>query len=248
MSRRQLYPVNIANPATFTRCDLYGVYIYFIPRTPPYYYIRGAGARYKTPLPERCKRGRESRCACGLQTARNCGQPTSHSTNENWPPRARRGTLPTSRPKPTGAPRGKDGGNPATLLGSRYCQPMGAVGHTDEVNTTNRVTLFAGDASDSRPLLRVNPRKLNENPRKGKTDERTKHTKSGSEIDRRARRQGTAGNLHRGLRDTRDPASGKRPEAAPGDRRPCKARTGNRPGADRSTAAGPAVVSMRGRP
>lgn len=36
----------------------------------------------------------------------------------------------------------KDGGNPSTLRGSRYCQPMGAVGHTDEVNTTNRVTLF----------------------------------------------------------------------------------------------------------
>ena len=143
--------------------------------------------------------------------------------------------------------RGRAAGTPSR--GSRVLPARGRVGHTDEVNKTNRVTLFAGAASDSRPLLRVNPRKLNENPRKGKTDERTKHTKSGSEIDRRARRQGTAGKLRRDIRDTRDPASGKRPDAAPpGDRRQRKARAGNRPGADRSTAAGPAVVSMRWRP
>lgn len=33
---------------------------------------------------------------------------TRRHSDENGPPRARRGTLPTSRPKPTGAPRGKD--------------------------------------------------------------------------------------------------------------------------------------------
>ena len=51
MSRRQLYPVNIANPATFTRCDLYGVYIYFIPRTPPYiiYGVRVRGIKHPCP-------------------------------------------------------------------------------------------------------------------------------------------------------------------------------------------------------
>ena len=158
MSRRQLYPVNIANPATFTRCDLYGVYIYFIPRTPPYYYIRGAGARYKTPLPERCKRGRESRCACGLQTARNCGQPTSHRTNENGGRSARTGSRPTSRPKRTDATRREDAGRATAHGGSRVLPANRAVGHTDEVRTTMIVTLFAGDATGSRPFLRVIPR------------------------------------------------------------------------------------------
>ena len=36
----------------------------------------------------------------------------------------------------------KDGGNPKTPRGYRFFQRVGVVGHTDEVNTTNRVTLF----------------------------------------------------------------------------------------------------------
>lgn len=224
------------------------VVIYFIPRTPPYiiYGVRVRGIKHP--------------CPKGVNAAGNPGEladykPRETADSRQATERARTGVGARGREADRRADR--DGRTPHGARtrgwrrltgGARVLPANRAVGHTDEVNTTNRVTLFAGAASDSRPLLRVNPRKLNENPRKGKTDERTKHTKSGSEIDRRARRQGTAGNLHRGLRDTRDPASGKRPEAAPGDRRPCKARAGNRPGADRSTAAGPAVVSMRGRP
>lgn len=36
----------------------------------------------------------------------------------------------------------KDGGNPTTPRGYRFFRRVGVVGQTDEVNTTNRVTLF----------------------------------------------------------------------------------------------------------
>ena len=82
----------------------------------------------------------------------------SRRTRENGGRSARTGSRPTSRPKRTDATRREDAGRATAHGGSRVLPANRAVGHTDEVNTTNRVTLFAGAATGSRPFLRVNPR------------------------------------------------------------------------------------------
>lgn len=77
------------------------------------------------------------------------GQTTSRHSDENGGRSARTRRRPTSRPRRAAAPQGKEGGNPATWRGSRYCRRVGALGLTDEASPIYRVT-FLG-----RPFLVV---------------------------------------------------------------------------------------------
>ena len=144
MSRRQLYPVNIANPATFTRCDLYGVYIYFIPRTPPYiiYGVRVRGIKHP--------------CPKGVNAAGNPGELADYKPRETADSRQATARTRTGLHALDAEPcrrADQDGRTPHGARtrgwrrhtgGSRVLPANRAVGHTDEVRQTMIVTIFWG--------------------------------------------------------------------------------------------------------